>query len=862
MAQPAPRYVTEVAWDADPFSDPTTWTWTDLTRRLRNTAKWKNGKQSPFARSEPCQGTFEFDDRDRAFDPNNTGSPYYPGNTKARRPIRVRAVWDQPGAATTDAYGPRVKSDLRAQGAWYRLSRATPIDEQRHADGVGVSVTTGVAGAIVGDTAYQFNGSSSRVDIADAAGWLRFTTEMSVEAWVSPSGSGNRTIFYKPSPAGHAYSLFLGASNDLHFKVTDTGGTDHDCFGGTLTPGVYSHVVGTFLFGGSELRVYVNSAEVARITGLAITARNGVGTANIGSVGSGFYFNGAIDEVALYNYALPATVVAEHYALRDYSNFPLYRGYFNRATRQRVGRDATALVESTGILGVLGGVKLPGSPVEFEIRKANPAAWWRLAEQSFTDPLADQVGRYPGRYEGEPQMGQACVPFSGLGGFYPNADGQMRARIPVDAAIVPGYPFTVAGWFLADQNKTDAFRYIFRMTDPDNQYIYSSYLVNDGFLGDTPPTRLGGRFVASLLSPGPQQRRSYTSRPLDDGQPHFVAVRFLSASALEIVVDGVNDPVVLFNTGTPSISTWDQAIIGNANNGDFGDFRSYSRQAEWQVYTRSLSDAECLAQYQAGVTGWDGDLSGVRLRRLLAGLDVHAFLYNVDNGDTAFQGGLLTGNNYGDYIQTIGRSEAGGLYETKDGTLRFRRRLALLYSPYTVSAGTFGNAGGSEIPFEELVPVNGVDRIVNRARIGRAGGTVVERFDQASIDTNGERGVEYTDLLFDSDNTATDYADWTIQKNADPIAEFESFVLEVSAGSDEMTGAALTRQIEDRITLKDRPPGGGTVTMDVNILGEEWTLTRGKATCKWYLAKTDQTQYFTLDDTTKGRLNGGYPLAF
>lgn len=865
-----PRYVAEVAWDADPFSDPTTWQFTDLTPRLRGQATWRNGKQSPLARSETAQGRFQFDDRDRYFDPNNTGSGAYPYNGRGRRPLRIRGVAEFPGGAVSDAYGPAIMvspgGPAWTTNAYYRLGEsvgAAAADETGHADGVSTSVTLGAVGIAYDNDAYTFNGASSQVAIADAAGWLRFTTDMSVEAWVKPTGTAVGGIFscHINGPF-QAYELFLDGTNRPHFKIYNAAGVASDCFPAAVTApaGAWSHLVGTYAAG--VMNLYVNGALVATLAA-AGPIRAGVGGAYIGRTLFPAYYAGQIDEVALYNHELSAARVAEHYALPDLSSFDLHLGFFNRAARNRVGRDATALVETAGLLGVLGESRLPGSPVEAEILEGAPAAWWRLAEGDVTQPVGEQGGRYAGRYNGEPTFGAPCVPYSGLPGVGFFGDGNRRARIEDISGLIPAYPFTVAGWFKADEPRPTAERALFFLSS-DNAGgggRCAAEMLNNGLLGETFPDAFGGRIIAYVNDGAGTVRGVISTKTWDDGHAHFLVCRFDSASSFLLIIDGQLDVTAfpLAGSGSPALPTLRTANFGNYPSTPLGDFRSASTQADWQIYDEAFSIDNALAQYQAGMFGWDGDTTGARINRILDRQGIHAAHRIIDNGDTICGPGLLTGGNPAEYLQTVNKTEAGNLYETKSGRLRFRRRLGLIDS---VSVVTFGNAGGAEVPYEKLVPVTGKDRLVNRARIGRQGGTVVERASAVSIAENGERGVESTDLLMRSDNVSRDMADWLVLRYATQVPEYESFTLAPDAGDEDMTYWALATQLEDRVTLKDRPPGGGTVTQDVHLLGEAWTLTRGAARVVWYLTKADTTEYFTLNDGVKGKLNGGYPLAF
>jgi len=96
-------------------------------------------------------------------------------------------------------------------------------------------------------------------------------------------------------------TVFVGNTN---ITVTDTG---------TPSTTAWSHLVMTKA--GSTLTLYVNGAAVATTT-VAGIVNTSTGILAIGRTGgsSSDYFNGQIDEVAVYPTALPAARIGAHYA--------------------------------------------------------------------------------------------------------------------------------------------------------------------------------------------------------------------------------------------------------------------------------------------------------------------------------------------------------------------------------------------------------------------------------------------------------------------------------------------------------------------------------------------------------------------
>jgi fibronectin type 3 domain-containing protein len=155
--------------------------------------------------------------------------------------------------------------------------------------------------------ALVFNGTSSRVDISDAPA-LHFSTGMTLEAWVKPATIGNawRDVIYK-------------GNDNYYLEATSTngrrpggggiiGGSTAEAFGGApLTANSWAHLALTY--DGATLRLYVNGTQAVS-TARSGTIQTSTNPLQIGGDGFyGQYFNGAIDEVRVYNRALTAAEI-------------------------------------------------------------------------------------------------------------------------------------------------------------------------------------------------------------------------------------------------------------------------------------------------------------------------------------------------------------------------------------------------------------------------------------------------------------------------------------------------------------------------------------------------------------------------
>jgi hypothetical protein len=139
----------------------------------------------------------------------------------------------------------------------------------------------------------------------------------SLECWCKPTNATNAangcpvTI---GNPGTNGAAGFIAQAAAGGWLVGSWGGSGHD-FGpfGSSTAGAIYHIVGTY--DGSTLRLYVNGALAGSGTPgtLALSASHAsIGDAWNGSAQS-LFFNGTIDEVAIYPTALSATQVTNHY---------------------------------------------------------------------------------------------------------------------------------------------------------------------------------------------------------------------------------------------------------------------------------------------------------------------------------------------------------------------------------------------------------------------------------------------------------------------------------------------------------------------------------------------------------------------
>jgi len=251
-----------------------------------------------------------------------------------------------------------------------------------------------LAGMIVGATwttagkygnALSFNGTSSYVDLGNPAA-LQLTGSMTLEAWVNaaadPTDDGQ--IIAKSDGAGwqfktspdtgpHTFGVGVsGSSSTLTQRYSAT----------TRSLSTWYHVAGVYNASAGTLDIYVNGASnnSTQVGTIPVSQFNQSVNANIGRRTGGYYFNGVIDEVRIYNRALSqAEIQTDMNTPIGSSSLPVAPSI----TSQPVSRTITAGQTATFSVAASG-----TAPMTYLWRKNNAAIRDDATSSSYTTPAA------------------------------------------------------------------------------------------------------------------------------------------------------------------------------------------------------------------------------------------------------------------------------------------------------------------------------------------------------------------------------------------------------------------------------------------------------------------------------------------
>ncbi|MEM3556125.1 MAG: LamG domain-containing protein [Candidatus Micrarchaeia archaeon] len=138
---------------------------------------------------------------------------------------------------------------------------------------------------------------------------LDMVNQLTIEAWVRPStvnpAAIYQTILHKGNSSAENYGLYL-KNDELYFEWINGGTYSAETTEANLQPDAWSHVAAVFNYSGNSIKLYVNGEEKGISSTPAALLPNEFPLA-IGGHGSGaYYFNGTIDEVAIYSRAKSA----------------------------------------------------------------------------------------------------------------------------------------------------------------------------------------------------------------------------------------------------------------------------------------------------------------------------------------------------------------------------------------------------------------------------------------------------------------------------------------------------------------------------------------------------------------------------
>ena len=166
--------------------------------------------------------------------------------------------------------------------------------------------------------AFRFDGVDDYVVVPDSpllSPHAATNGEMSVMAWVLITNyPATKPLLAKGSANAWEYALYITQAGEVQFSLWNLNGATYGtALGGHVNLGQWHHLTGT-MKKGEHVRMYLDGSLVGASTNFSGNTSDGTSPLYFGRRGDGQFFNGAVDEVALFNRALSSNEVAAVYA--------------------------------------------------------------------------------------------------------------------------------------------------------------------------------------------------------------------------------------------------------------------------------------------------------------------------------------------------------------------------------------------------------------------------------------------------------------------------------------------------------------------------------------------------------------------
>lgn len=299
----------------------------------------------------------------------------------------------------------------------------------------------------------------------------------------------------------------------------------------------------------------------------------------------------------------------------------------------------------------------------------------------------------------------------------------------------------------------------------------------------------------------------------------------------------------------------------------------------WQLAQGQTGYSEAIAVANDGfdvlattaltaATAYAQQAAGARINSILDTTNWPAAERDIDTTSAqspiqAASAGSLTNVAALDAIQAAVANDNGIFYIDGRGYAVFRGRHQETNSLYAVSQATFcdkANWVAGRFLYTDAAPKS--SKIVNDWRVTRQGGTEMIATDSVSILKYGRR-TKAVATLHTTDAEALNYAQYRVGLDRDPHRRYDEMTITPAADPD-LWLQCFSRQIGDRITVIQSPPGGGAPDVrDLRIEAIDAKVGPGvHAEWKWRLSPAFDQTGWALGDAVYGLLGQSTNLTY
>ena len=345
-----------------------------------------------------------------------------------------------------------------------------------------------------------------------------------------------------------------------------------------------------------------------------------------------------------------------------------------------------------------------------------------------------------------------------------------------------------------------------------------------------------------------------TGPRLTNGDWHHVFVHYDRAGNIELFVNGRSKGTVAsynFDNSAADHTLW----IGSGQYAGSGNYSGLARGnvAHVTVYSGSNADdakTNIADHFEAGWNGFVGARTGEMLERVVNWMQ-------YPGGDDIARGVSIVGDGFAEdstaleYAQLLIDSEAGSLYTQGDGTLVFHDRAYRYDNTSAVLTIDAYHDVATQFRTDDQY-------LVNKARYITRGGARGVSTAAASISDYGPYVRDVETLLLTEDE-AEGLAKFATFRWKTPNSRLVAFPVDVLTRSTSTGVAALTVEIDDRITMTNLPDQAPAATVTGYVEG--WTEVLGTPeVATWTITFNTSPTYtisdsFVLDSASNGELD-------
>lgn len=796
---------------------PDTITWTDVSRSVSMTAgvTINRGASDEVSEIQPGTASLTVNNRDGAFTPGNSDSPYYPF-VRRNVPIRIgvttatarsgAAPW--PLAQLVDDFD----DDEVDPALWASVSGGT----QETGGRIRVPLTPGAPAGIQSARQWKLTGSGVQIKFATVP-TARGSSAASVMLSVTSTTAGTR-IAWK-----------------------------YDAVNGTLTA----------------------SSEVANADGSAVTiAYSPIDHAWLrireaaGSVRWETSDDGTVWTVRR-TAATPAWVGAQTQLLEiaatrtggtgDYAEFDLighqvqwrFWGQVNDLPVSWTGLLSSVTVTATDLFKRLNRLPPLKSALAQEILLLQTSAYYPL-----TEPSASVTG---GDLSGD-AAGPLAIAQAGAGGTldFATADGPpaTNEQLPLftPASTSAGKYLTTdmgAAYQAATGDKYNAMEAFFVTSTPGRVILALSSIDADWKI--TWSLSAAGALQAETVQAGNAVvLHTVTSGNLADGVIHHFAYDERTSN---VYVDGV----LKASSGVDEVAELRTLTVGGQGgtrlwSGTIGHVALYA--------VDNTIGAAMASHYAAGANGFEGETADVRISRLVSYAGINSVtILGSTHDPIAGQGEGGTGALA--RMQEVEATESGRLYAERDYFGLAYQSRDVRYNPDPASEVFVIDYADLDTLGVELADDD--QKLVNGVTASRPGGATQRITAPASVFAYGPYEQDLT-ILKTSDNSVLDAGYWLVSRYADPDPELRE--VPVEAFTMPIYSDILDADISDFFTVYDLPPQAPAAELRVYVEGYTETIKEQSHMIQFRTSRADVDSVWVLEDPQYGALGLTTRLAY